>query len=389
MLSTYFVDLHIHIGRTLSGKPVKITGSKSLTLPNILEEASERKGMDMIGIIDCHVPEIQTELEELINNGVAKEVEGGGILYQKTTLLLGTEIEIYDQYCKGPIHVLCYFPFLSTIRAFTDWISKRMTNITLSSQRFYGEAKELQAKVKELGGIFIPAHIFTPFKSLYGKGVDKSLKEALDPHWIDAVELGLSSDTNMARDITELDTYTFLTNSDAHSLAKIAREYQQMEMVRPTFKELTLVLQEREGRKIVSNYGLNPLLGKYYQTVCKECLGPLGEDKKCEKCGASSIIKGVSERIHELKSSNEGKRVRPPYIHQVPLEYLPGLGPKTLEKALSVFGTEMGILHRASEQEIRGFFTKSISDMIIKMRKGELVLIAGGGGKYGKINQSK
>ena len=40
---------------------------------------------------------------------------------------------------------------------------------------------ELQKKVKELDGIFIPAHVFTPFKSLYGKGVNKSLIEVFDP----------------------------------------------------------------------------------------------------------------------------------------------------------------------------------------------------------------
>lgn len=389
MLSLYFVDLHIHIGRTLSGKPVKITGSKSLTLPNILLEASERKGMDMIGIIDCHVPEIQKELEELIHEGSAVEVEGGGIQYQNTTLILGAEIELYDQNCKGPIHVLCYFPFLSTIQAFTEWLSTRMTNITLSSQRFYGEARELQEKVKELGGIFVPAHIFTPFKSMYGKGVERSLEEVFNPAWIDAVELGLSSDSNMAKDIEELDSFTFLTNSDAHSLAKIAREYQQMEMKEPTFNELSLVLHERNGRKIVSNFGLNPLLGKYYQTVCKNCLTPIEKNKECENCKSTSFIKGVSERIKEIKSNVQGNKSRPPYIHQVPLDYLPGLGPKTLKKALAVFGTEMGILHRASEKELKDFFTSSIAEMIVKMRRGELELIAGGGGKYGKINQSK
>jgi len=34
-MNAFFADLHIHIGRTNTGKPVKITGAKSLTLENI------------------------------------------------------------------------------------------------------------------------------------------------------------------------------------------------------------------------------------------------------------------------------------------------------------------------------------------------------------------
>src|SRR5690625_7998154 len=99
-----------------------------------------------------------------------------------------------------------------------------MKNITLSSQRYYGTAKELQHKVKELAGIFIPAHVFTPFKSLYGKGVRSSLQEILDPDLIDGVELGLSADTEMADQIDELHDYTFLENSEVHSHPILARE---------------------------------------------------------------------------------------------------------------------------------------------------------------------
>src|SRR5690625_6682345 len=112
-----------------------------------------------------------------------------------------------------------------------------MKNITLSSQRYYGSAKELQYKVKELEGLFIPAHVFTPFKSLYGKGVTESLTEVFDADLIDGIELGLSSDTKMADQIEELHRYTFLTNSDSHSLAKIGREYQQIKMMEPSFQE--------------------------------------------------------------------------------------------------------------------------------------------------------
>ena len=66
LLKHFYADLHIHIGRTESGRAVKITGSKNLTLTNILHTAASRKGLDLVGIIDCHSPEVINELEKLI-----------------------------------------------------------------------------------------------------------------------------------------------------------------------------------------------------------------------------------------------------------------------------------------------------------------------------------
>lgn len=95
------------------------------------------------------------------------------------------------------------------MKNFAQWYRQYVSNPELSSQRIYTEGKALQKKVKELQGLFIPAHIFTPFKSLYGKGVKKSLSEVFDPAQIDAVELGLSSDTDMVRNIEEIKSYPF------------------------------------------------------------------------------------------------------------------------------------------------------------------------------------
>ena len=125
MLKEYFADLHIHIGRDIQNKPVKITASKNLTLTNILIEASRRKGIDMIGVIDCHAPNVQKEIIQLMQMGKAEELEDGGIRFERVTLILGAEIEVYDENCKGPIHVLCYLPTLLSMEAFTEWLSTK------------------------------------------------------------------------------------------------------------------------------------------------------------------------------------------------------------------------------------------------------------------------
>ncbi len=379
--------MHIHIGRDMYNKPVKITGAKSLTLTNILKESSRNKGINLIGVIDCHAPAVQQEIKELILRNKAHELADGGIRFEEVTLLLGSEIEIYDENCKGPIHVLCYFPKIEYIEYFSEWLTTKMKNITLSSQRYYGTAKELQYKVKELDGIFIPAHVFTPFKSLYGKGVYRSLEEVFDPDLIDAIELGLSSDTEMADQIEELHHYTFVTNSDAHSLAKIGREYQEIKIDHPSFEEFYWALHCVKGREIKRNFGMNPRLGKYHTTVCNHCLTPLSpKSEKCPKCGSTKIIKGVSDRILELSNRKESKRFRPPYMYQVPLEYLPSLGPKTFQKLLDRFQTEMNVIHHVSLEELIEVIPEKLAKSIIAMRKGELEVEAGGGGKYGSVS---
>lgn len=385
----YYVDLHIHIGRTRSGRPVKITGARSLTLENIIREASEIKGLNMIGIIDCHVPEVIHEFEALIDEGIVRPQEEGGLRFKDVVVIPGSEIEIYDEYCKGPIHLLVYFPDLYKMKTFSVWMSQHMKNITLSSQRFYGTGRDIQDKVKELGGLFIPAHVFTPHKGLYGNGVERHLTEILDPDQTDAVELGLSADTEMADQIPELHRYSFVSNSDAHSLPKMAREYQMIKMEKPSFEELDFALQNKGGRGITANYGLDPRLGKYHRTMCENCYEVIEDSgiKVCPYCGNKRITKGVYDRLQELKEESDTFPDRPPYIHQVPLEFIPKLGPKTLAKLRDRFGTEMAILHEASRNDLSEVVPDALVNFILQARHGKLSIRIGGAGRYGKVNE--
>lgn len=397
-MNSYYVDLHIHIGRTATGKAVKITGSKSLTFTNIIDHAKNEKGLNMIGIIDCHSPEVLEEIQSLLHTGEMTELEDGGFSYHGLTVIPGSELEIYDENCKGPIHVLCYFSTFETMMRFSNWLSQYVKNIQLSSQRVYITGRNLQEKVKELEGLFIPAHVFTPFKSLYGKGVTQSISEVFHPDLIDGIELGLSADTFMADQLIELHRYPFVSNSDAHSLAKIAREYQVIDMEQPSFQELRLALTNKDNRRIVANFGLDPLLGKYHQTVCAKCFHAMStSDVQCPKCGHEKFIKGVAERIQQLSISPSCKtksemiqterQIRPPYIHQVPLEFIPGLGPKLRMNLMNHFGTEMAVLHEVSFDELKRVIPDKIAQLIVEARTGNLSVSAGGGGKFGKIER--
>lgn len=382
-----FGDFHIHIGRTEKGEPVKITGARNLTFANIMVEASENKGIDMIGIIDAASPVVQSEIAQLLDAGEVEELSDGGLQYRNTTILLGCELEIRPE-AFGPAHLLCFFPYYRDIREFTSFLSKHMKNTTLSTQRFHGTTSELFACVKQLGGVVIPAHVFTPFRSIYGSCTDR-MADVLPLELLSAVELGLSADTFMADQLDELHRFTFLTNSDAHSLPKIGREYNELEVNRVSFDGWLEAIKREAGAKVVANYGLDPRLGKYYRTFCKQCEQHLSRIVAlCPLCGSRSVVKGVRDRIDEMKSGDGVSPIhRPPYIYQIPLEFIPQLGPRLLRKLLNHFGTEMNILHRASEEELAEVVGDPLARSIVAARHSELVIEDGGGGIYGKIKR--
>lgn len=388
-LNNYYADLHIHIGRTEQGRPVKITGAKNLTFYNIAKEASTRKGIEMIGIIDCHSPSVQHEIMTYLDSGEMVELDGGGIRYGDTTIILGSEIEVHDP-GMGAAHLLVYLPTLDIMQDFTAWLRKQLKNVELSSQRIYATARSLQEEALGRGGMLIPAHIFTPHKGIYGSCTDR-MANVLDLAGIAAVELGLSSDTEMAEHISELDSYTFLTNSDAHSLPKIGREYNVMKLADTTYAELRKALLRADGRGVAANYGLNPRLGKYHRTYCAKCESILDVEEEtvscCRNCGSTKIVRGVMDRIMDIADQAHPKDSveRPPYHYQVPLEYFPGIGPKKFELLLDHFGTEMNILHRVPAHELAAVAGESFAACITSAREGTISVQSGGGGKYGKV----
>lgn len=390
-----FADLHVHIGRSEKGKPIKITAAKSLNFANIAKECAERKGIQVVGIIDCASPYVIEDIEQFLQTGEAYELEEGGIIYQdKVCILLGSEVETSEEGRngkKGAAHNICFFPHLQDIKQFSKEMSKHIKNITLSTQRSDLSGYELIDLVEQYQGILIPAHIFTPFKSYYGNCTDriKSIfKEKYDK--IVAVELGLSSDTYLADTISELENKTFLTNSDAHSLPKIAREYNKMLVENISFTEMVKALKGQEGRKVLANYGLDPKLGKYHRTYCDDCEQSI-ETKEpvlsCPHCGGKNVTFGVFDRIELIKDKEQTQspETRPPYIYQIPLGFIPGVGGKTVEKLLDHFETEMNILHQLSKDDLEAVVGEKIANHIEKARTGNCVVHAGGGGNYGKI----
>lgn len=390
-----FADLHVHIGRSENGKPIKITAARSLNFANIAKECADRKGINIVGIIDCASPYVIEDIENFLKIGEAYEIEDGGIIYKdKVCILLGSEVETSEVGRNGKCgaaHNVCFFPHLSDIKGFSKEMSRHIHNITLSTQRSDVSGYELIDIVEKYNGILIPAHCFTPFKSYYGNCVDRMkdiFKEKFNK--IFSIELGLSADTYLADMITELEDKTFVTNSDAHSLPKIAREYNKMLVNDISFKEVVKALKGEDGRKILCNYGLDPKLGKYHRTFCDSC-NQVIETKEpvavCPFCGSDKVTFGVFDRIELIKDKEKSKSPanRPPYVYQVPLTFIPGVGNKTIDRLLDSFGTEMTILHKLSKDDIEAVVGEKVANEIIASREGKMKIHAGGGGVYGKV----
>ncbi len=390
-----FADLHVHIGRSESNKPIKITAARSLNFANIAKECRDRKGIDIVGIIDCASPYVIEDIENFLKTGEAYEIKDGGIIYKdKVCIILGSEVETSEEgmngHC-GSAHNICFFPHLEDIKGFSKEMSTHIKNITLSSQRADISAYELLDIVEKYNGILIPAHCFTPHKSFYGNCTDRLEKIFREKYnKILAIELGLSSDTNLADKISELEQKTFITNSDAHSLPKIAREYNKVLVNDISFKELVKALKNEDGRKIIANYGMDPKLGKYHRTYCEVCGKNISGNAPvtlCDTCDSKNITMGVYDRIEVIKDKKDSisPENRPEYVYQIPLTFIPGIGKKSIEKLLDAFDTEMNIIHKLSKDDIESVVGEKVANNIVCARDGKIKIQEGGGGVYGQI----
>ncbi len=393
-MKEYSLDLHVHLGASLRGAPVKITASPRLNIKGIINGGMQRKGLDAVGIVDAASPRVLEDLDLLIKWGQLKEQDGGGLVTPGgEVIFLGSEVEATE--AEGVAHYLAFFPYLEQIRAFSNALSVHITNINLSSQKANLSGEQLSQLVSEHQGVFFPAHAFTPFKSVYGSCAS-SLQQLLPDFEgrIEMLELGLSADTELASRFLELGGITFLSNSDAHSPEKIGREYNLIRMRELNFKELLLACRGMGQRRVVANYGLDPRLGKYHRTFCHQCQRACSSHQPpvlfCPEDDKHSITLGVLDRISQLTGEEEGEPgENPSYYYQLPLEYIPGLGKKRIEKLIKAFGSELRVLREAQLEELVEVVGRNIAEKILLARQNRLQLEAGGGGHYGSVTKGQ
>lgn len=388
-LRNYFADLHIHIGSACN-KAVKITASRRMDLRTIIFDDAPRKGLDIVGVVDAGSTLVAFEIEEMLSAGELAEVENGGFMAPNGVLLIAAcEVE-----SREGVHLISYLPNLESIKKWQKYLRPRVHNMQLSTQRVAASFQDILKLSLDLEGIFCPAHAFTPHKGIYGLWTDKLVsKIGNDIHDIQALEIGLSADTDLADRLQETSSFTYLSNSDAHSSPNIGREFNLLRIQAKSFQELRLCLQNKDGRRVLANYGLHPRLGKYHRTSCPQC-GKISENEppvtSCAVCGNSKIIMGVYDRIVAIQDYDSARHPpgRPPYYYRIPLKDLPGIGPRTYNNLLQAFHNEIELMERTPIEEIMGVAGKKAAAAINDMRLGRLIIAPGGGGKYGKVRKN-
>ncbi|MCX5780584.1 MAG: endonuclease Q family protein [Firmicutes bacterium] len=384
---SYFnADLHIHIGNA-RGHAVKITASRNLQLRSILYQDAPRKGLDVVGIVDAGSTLVSAELEEMLAVGDLVELQAGGFMARNQVLLVAAcEVE-----SREGVHLICYLPGLQSLKDWQKYFQNRVHNRQLSTQRVAAGIQDVIRLSMDLGGIFCPAHAFTPHKGIYGVWTERLTdKIGADVDHIKVLELGLSADSEMADRLIETGRFTYLSNSDAHSAPNIGREFNRLQMKANNFDELRLCLENRCGRRVMANYGLDPRLGKYHRSFCPLCGQICAEEAPvttCPLCGTARIIMGVYDRIVVIQDypSARSPEGRPPYYYRLPLKDLPGIGPRTYIKLMQAFPAEIELLETVRLEDINRVGGAKAAAAVKDMRLGRLGIIPGGGGKYGRV----
>ena len=119
----------------------------------------------------------------------------------------------------------------------------------------------------------IPAHIWTPHFSLFGSqsGFDR-IEDCfgdLTSH-IFALETGLSSDPAMNWRLSQLDRFTLISNSDAHSAQKLGREMNLL-AIQPSFDHLRYALEHCPADQFLGTVEFFPEEGKYHLDGHRDC----------------------------------------------------------------------------------------------------------------------
>lgn len=408
----FYADLHIH------SKYSRAT-SKSCNLEELALWAS-KKGLSVISTGDFTHPawfdEIKEKLVEeaegtyRLKPEIEKEIfKNNACAKYNAPVKFILSVEISTIYKKGnktrKVHHVVFMPNLESAQNFRQKLSA-IGNITSDGRPILGlDSRNLLEIALESGegSYIIPAHIWTPWFSVLGSksGFD-SIEECygdLAEH-IFAVETGLSSDPQMNWRVSKLDKFRLVSNSDAHSPSKLAREATMFECEADYHGILKSL---KNGNGYVGTVEFFPEEGKYHEDghrKCNICLSPQ-ETKKlngiCPVCHKPLTI-GVSYRVNELADRDEKNITIPEtagkVLSLVPLQEIlseimqVGASSKSVaneyERLIQKLGSELSILTNIPTDEIHKEHPV-LAEGIARLRKGKVIKKPGYDGEYGII----
>ena len=404
---SFIADLHIHSHYSRATSPQMA--------PEVLWKWAQLKGITVVGTGDFTHPAWRDELEEKlepVENGLFRLKEGcrgDGVpdsCKSDVFFLLSAEIScIYRKNGRTrKVHCLILAPDMACAAGLGRALS-RIGSVTSDGRPILGlDAEELLGMVLDVSpeAMLIPAHAWTPHFSVFGSasGFD-SLEECfggLTPH-IHALETGLSSDPPMNRRVAALDHLALLSNSDAHSPAKLGREA-TIFGTDVSFSAIAGAI--RTGRGLLSTIEFFPEEGKYHydgHRQCGVCCSPeetIAHNYRCPTCGRK-LTMGVSHRVELLADRRPGcgPSAVPPYRSAIPLcEVLAeamgvGAASKRVQEAymrlLASLGNELGVLLETPISDIGAAATPLVGEGVRRVREGLVRVSPGYDGRYGRV----
>ncbi|CAK8724306.1 DNA 3'-5' helicase [Candidatus Electronema halotolerans] len=415
----YIADLHTH-------SQYSRATSKSSTLPGLAAWAAV-KGIDLVatgdfthpgwfahlcehlepaepGLFRLKQPPSAAELTALLPPGLQADCS-------RIRFLLSAEISsIYKRGGKvRKIHSILYAPDFEAVRRINSVLAG-IGNLEADGRPILGlDAEKLLAVLLEQApeGFLVPAHIWTPWFSLFGSksGFD-SIEECFGDlsSEIFALETGLSSDPEMNRHISALDRFSLISNSDCHSPSKLGRNCNIFDTELDFFalQQALRQPQDAAGRqRFQATIEFYPEEGKYHcdgHRKCGVCFEPaqtVAAKGICPECGRPLTV-GVLYRVMELADRETALwPTGSPAVHSlIPLPELLGelfnCGPATKKvetayaKLINTFGSEFRLLLATPLPEI-AVVSPLLAEAIKRVREKQVIRKPGFDGEFGVI----
>lgn len=433
----FFADLHIHskysratgkdadlehMALWARKKGVTVVGTGDFTHPQWMKELREKLVPAEPGLFRLR-DDLEREVQRQLNESgfehapaIATQADAATITRQATQpdLLQGAtrfllEVEISTIYKKGDrtrkVHHCVYAPDFEAADRIVAKLA-RIGNLASDGRPILGlDSRNLLEIVLDSSphSYLIPAHIWTPWFAVLGS---KSGFDTIDDCYGDltqhifALETGLSSDPQMNWRLSQLDRYTLVSNSDAHSPPKIGREASGFQCDLSYFA-MKQALETRCG--YAGTVEFFPEEGKYHLDGHRTCgirlLPP--ESKQlhniCPTCGKELTI-GVMHRVDDLADRAADflpQELQPSARNLIPLpeviSEIKGLGESSkavvaaYDQALAKVGSELFILDQAPVEELKRLGSPLLAEAIGRMRSGRVIRDAGYDGEYGVI----
>lgn len=392
-------DFHIH------SKYSRAT-SKNINLDN-LTIGAKQKGINLLATGDFTHP---TWIVHLRENLI--EAEPGLFKNRNndngTRFILSSEISCIFKHGDKvrKMHVIVLAPSFDIVYKINAKL-ETIGNIHSDGRPILGiHAKDLLEMIMEISQdcMFIPAHCFTPWFSIFGSksGFD-SVEECFgeSSKYIYALETGLSADPPMIWRNKDGERLTLISNSDAHSVDKLGREANVFDCKMDYF-DICDAIRKKDNKRFLYTIEFFPDEGKYHydgHRDCKVCMHPKDSkinDDLCPVCGLPLTI-GVLNRAEKLAINQDGfiPTGAIPYKSIIPLIELIAKALKTsitskktkqmYQQLTDKLGCEFDILLDISYDNINNASNKVIADAILMARNGNIEWEPGYDGVFGKI----